>query len=239
MLLPRVVHLPINSLNNHHYVKNVFLRSSVTIAGFVTKNERGEVAKESLINSSILTRYFPSATEVTHELSANQLSRAVIDGMIKDAVSSNDTVTLDVIIRSGVEIENIDKLVLESAADCYLRNKKYRNAFQLFHMCNPYSGAFSNKLCMKLLQDLINHYQWESAFRATVYMILHQYRIPPESVFFTISGLIEKPNGTVKVLELIKLIVSSRRMDLADHFNLSKVCYMLLNFSRKLSLLVF
>jgi hypothetical protein len=154
---------------------------------------------------------------------ANSLSPDVIEAMVSGAIAYKDRKTIDLLLEQAFVNGQKSSRSVEKLMVYFLESKKINTASNILQKCDSSSVVISQHTCQNILAYAVNHCKWNISLQTIQYMINQDYDFDENHVFFTVGGLMSKPEDVEKVLDLLKLIIMKRRTDLASLFSYTKV----------------
>ena len=158
------------------------------------------------------------------EYSATSFSPQVIKSMITAALEKKDIETFDLLIEEAFKSNKMSCTQFGSIIQSFIERKDFDSALLIIVTTSKKDVHVSSNICELLLTSLVNSCKWEQASILSLLMIDWNYSFRDREMFFIIGGLMSDSNaGVVRTLELMTLIATKQRDDLAGFFSFSKV----------------
>jgi hypothetical protein len=181
------------------------------------------------ITKSILSKYYGQDDSRSNVI-ARSLSADVIASMMQEVTNAPNTIdfkTADMLVEQAILCGNPSAESVESLISFYVAtNNAVAAASTLLH-CVSHNLVVSEATCQTVIAKLADNCSWDHAFMLAVHMVEQGYALTPEVGLFTTGGVMSNAAGMVKMLELVRLIVTKERTDLADVLNIAKVSVLL------------
>ena len=192
---------------------------------FAPAKQWGAINLDENLTKELLAKYFAREDGKTESI-ATALSPDVIGSMVAEvtrAGSKIDYKTVDMLVEQAMHLGSSSTGVLETLIKYYIDSNNVVAAANLLNKCDPATFAIKEKLCINLMNGLVENCNWDHAFKTAIYMLYLDYDLPNNAIFFTVGGLNSTTAGVIKVLELVKVITLKKRTDLAQAFSFNKV----------------
>ena len=161
------------------------------------------------LTESVMAKYFAQDDNKPAVL-ASSLSPHTIASMV-DEITKKDSkldyatgnmLTEQAILTGAEAVPQIEKLM-----HFYMDHADFIAAANLLRKCPTQAIHISERTCFRLLSSLAENCNWNHAFVTAMYMLYHDYKLPPDSVFLTMGGLVKNSDGVAKAMEMIKVSV--------------------------------
>jgi hypothetical protein len=186
-----------------------------------------DTALTDLVMGKFLAQdHYLSKINSESQLLAATLSPTVLSSMI-DEVTKNykvvDHKTVSILVEQAVRAGSSSKPALERLIHFHVKAGNIIDAAYILSKCDPAVLPISATVSNALTTALVENGNWNLAFDMCKYMIQLDYQFAGSHIFFTVGGLMKDSESVEKALELLKLITTKRRTDLAEFFSYTKV----------------
>jgi hypothetical protein len=142
--------------------------------------------------------------------------------MLEAALVTRDEETIKLLVDQATQLGREGSALIERTMRGFLDKQDIRAAVSIIQQCE-HKVLLPQNLCNAAAVGAANDLRWTDAFLATKYLIDHDMQVSNRLVYFTVSGLLNQPEGLFKVLELTQLIIDKERADLASQLEFGKV----------------
>jgi hypothetical protein len=177
------------------------------------------------ITKSILSKYYGQDDSRSNVI-ARSLSADVIASMMQEVTNAPNKIdfkTADMLVEQAILCGGPSTEAVESLISFYLTTNNVSAAATTLLHCVSHKLGISEPTCQTVIAKLADSCNWDHAFMLVKHMGEQGYHMSPEVVLFSTAGVMNSSAGVLQVLELVRLIVTMERTDLAGMLDIAKV----------------